>query len=49
MKEEWNSDEYQGRSRDQVERQYTAFSIFIGLLSMIGILLTLYFIFNNIF
>jgi hypothetical protein len=49
MKQKWNSDDYQGRSKEQVERQYTSFSIFIGALSIVGVGLTLYIIFDNLF
>ena len=49
MKQEWNPDDYQGRTKKQVENQYTAFSIFVGIISIVGIILTLYTIFDNIF
>jgi hypothetical protein len=49
MTEKWNPDDYQGRSKKQVENQYTAFSMFVGVVSIIGIALTLYIIFDNIF
>jgi hypothetical protein len=49
MKQKWNSNDYQGRSKEQVQRQYTAFSIFIGAISIVGVVLTLYIIYDNIF
>ena len=49
MKQEWNPDDYQGRSKKQVENQYIAFSIFVGIISIVGIVLTLFVIFDNIF
>ena len=49
MKEEWNPNDYQGRSKKQVENQYFIFSIVLGVTSVICTLLMLYTIFNNMF
>jgi hypothetical protein len=47
--EDWNSDDFQGRSRDQVERNYRALAIFIVLSWLVGTGIVLYKIIDYIF
>ena len=46
---EWNPNDYQGRSRDQVERNYRAFAIFLALSWLVGTGIVLYKIIDYIF
>jgi hypothetical protein len=47
--EDWNSDDFQGRSRDQVERNYRVLAIFIVLSWLVGTGIVLYKIIDYIF
>lgn len=42
MDEEFNSNDYQGRSKEQIERNYMALKIFAGFLILFTIILTTY-------
>lgn len=46
---EWNPNDYQGRSRDQVERNYRAFAMFLVLAWLVGTGIVLYKIIDYIF
>lgn len=42
MKEEFNPEEHQGRSKDQIERNYMAMRIFAGFVAVLFIILVTY-------
>ena len=46
---EWNPNDYQGRSRDQVERNYRVFALFLVLSWLFGTAIVLYKIIDYIF
>jgi len=49
MEKDWNPNDFQGRSKDQVERNYRVFAIFLILSWLIGTGLVLYYIIDYIF
>ena len=49
MEKEFDSNDYQGRSEDQVKRNNVLFVITTGLVSLFGIIITLYVLFGEIF
>jgi hypothetical protein len=46
---EWNPNDYQGRSRDHVERNYRVFALFLVLAWLSGTIIVLYKIIDYIF
>jgi len=49
MEKEFDPNDYQGRSEDQVRRNNMIFVITTGLVSLFGIAITLYVLFGEIF
>lgn len=49
MKEDWNTDDFQGRSKDHVQRNYRVFALLLGLLWFIGMFILAYTIIKSIF
>jgi hypothetical protein len=49
MEKDWNPNDYQGRSKDQVERNYRVFAILLILTWFVGTGLVLYALINYIF
>ena len=49
MKEDWNSDDFQGRSKDHVQRNYRIFALVIGLTWFIGTFILAYTLIKSIF
>lgn len=49
MKEEWNPNDFQGRSKDHVQRNYRIFAFLLGLTWFIGTFILIYAIIKSIF
>ena len=49
MEKDWNPNDYQGRSKDQVERNYRVFAILLILTWFVGTGIVLYALINYIF
>jgi len=49
MEKEWNPNDFQGRSKEQVERNYRVFEIFLGLSWLVGTALVLFKLIDYIF
>jgi hypothetical protein len=49
MEKDWNPNDYQGRSKDQVERNYRVFAILLILTWFVGTGLVLYALIDYIF
>jgi hypothetical protein len=47
--EDWNPNDYQGRSKDHVERNYKVFALFLVLAWLVGTGIVLYKIIDYIF
>jgi heme/copper-type cytochrome/quinol oxidase subunit 2 len=42
MKQKWNSNDHQGRSKEQIERNYMGMRIFFGFVAVLVIILITY-------
>lgn len=49
MEEEWNSNDFQGRSKDHVQRNYRIFALLLGMSWFIGTFILFYTIIKSIF
>lgn len=49
MEKEFNPNDYQGRTEEQVKRNNISFAISTGLIALLGIILTFYFLFSEFF
>ena len=49
MEEDWNNEDFQGRSKDHMERNYRMFALLIGITWFIGTYILAYLIIKSIF